>query len=204
MPDLLWRHVVLNTKCSWLHGDERGFRSRNHCIHASGDYKHRPPIEEHEELRRYHYSRSGPPIAFIEEMRIRILESFVKKTRSLGIRIIAGSCAELHLHALMEVIASYPAMKREVGKCKQRASYDVRDILQGNIWSEGGEYKEIEGRHHLHATYRYTRLKQEPGTIVWSHNDDENWIDHPEVGVIVMSEERKQIRIFASSSDPAS
>lgn len=78
------------------------------------------------------------------------------------------------------------------------------DILQGSIWSEGGEYKPIEDKHHLHSTYRYIRLKREPGTILWSHNEDENWIDHPDLGVIIMSLPRKRIRIFAQSSDPAS
>lgn len=48
----LWR-VDIATYCSWLPGDVRGFRNREHRIHSSGDYKHRPPVAEHEGLRRY-------------------------------------------------------------------------------------------------------------------------------------------------------
>jgi hypothetical protein len=46
-PGMLWRHVIINTFCTWLHSDERGFRSRKHRIHSSGDYRRRPPKGEH-------------------------------------------------------------------------------------------------------------------------------------------------------------
>jgi hypothetical protein len=42
-PGNKWRHVIIKTRSSWLHGDERGFRDRGHRIHSSGDYKHGPP-----------------------------------------------------------------------------------------------------------------------------------------------------------------
>jgi hypothetical protein len=45
-----WRHVIVNTRCSWLHGDLRGFRNRKHRIHSSGDYRNPPPPEEHRVL----------------------------------------------------------------------------------------------------------------------------------------------------------
>ncbi|HSZ58001.1 MAG TPA: hypothetical protein VK797_20225 [Tepidisphaeraceae bacterium] len=32
-PGKKWRHVIINTRSSWLHGDERGFRNRGHRIH---------------------------------------------------------------------------------------------------------------------------------------------------------------------------
>ena len=44
---------MINTLNTWLHGDERGFRSRNSEIESSGDYKHRPPPEEYRKLREY-------------------------------------------------------------------------------------------------------------------------------------------------------
>jgi hypothetical protein len=59
---LRWRHIVCNTKCSWLPGDDRGFRSREHRIHSSGDYKNPPPKNEHEGLRRYQEEKSGETV----------------------------------------------------------------------------------------------------------------------------------------------
>ena len=43
----MWRYCMINTLCSWLHGDERGFRSREPEIRSSGDYKNPPPPEEY-------------------------------------------------------------------------------------------------------------------------------------------------------------
>src|SRR5205814_7189946 len=62
-PGMMWRHVVISTRRSWLHGDRRGFRSRGHRIHSSGDYRDPPPQGEHEGLLGYHETRAkGPAI----------------------------------------------------------------------------------------------------------------------------------------------
>jgi hypothetical protein len=138
-------------------------------------------------------------IAFVEAVRIQIVRSFVLKMRSLGHRIIACSCGELHLHDLSELPDDYLLVKREIGKCKQRASFDVRQTLEGSIWSEGGQYKRVKVKQRFHNAYDYIRTKQEAGTVVWSHREDENWIDNPEVGVIILQRGRKQIRVFAEA-----
>ena len=45
---MLWRHVICHAKNTWLHGDERGFRDRDHRAHSSGDYYNPPPKDEHQ------------------------------------------------------------------------------------------------------------------------------------------------------------
>ena len=52
-PGKQWRHVVFTTLGSWLPGDPRGFRTREHKVHSSGDYKKPPPNGEHAELFKY-------------------------------------------------------------------------------------------------------------------------------------------------------
>jgi hypothetical protein len=47
LPGMAWRHLVIFTHNSWLPGDPRGFRSQNHKILSSGDYKNPPPPGEH-------------------------------------------------------------------------------------------------------------------------------------------------------------
>ena len=59
--DLAWRHVVIGTLRSWNFGDERGFRSRGHRIHSSGDYKNPPPRGEHAKLNEWHVERHVAP-----------------------------------------------------------------------------------------------------------------------------------------------
>ena len=116
--------------------------------------------------------------------------------RALGFRVITSSVGDHHLHALVELPANYTQVRLIVGKCKQKASHAVRDVLPGSVWSEGGEYKDINDVGHLHNAYRYIRTRQERGTVVWSHRDDENWIDAPKLGIVVMGIARRHLRIF--------
>src|SRR5665213_2174745 len=199
-----WQHVMIGSRCSWLHGDERGFRSREHRIHSTGDYKKRPAKSEHKGLREYHQRPSGKPVNFRTDIRILILREFVQKMRSIGFQIIACSIGKRHLHALTELPDNYQEMKKIIGKCKQKASHAVKNALPGRIWADGGEFKRIRDRSHLHSTYEYIRTKQEPGTVVWSHRAEENWIDEPAIGVVVMGLRRTQIRVFGVPQTPAS
>jgi hypothetical protein len=187
-----------------LHGDERGFRSRKHRIHSSGDYKDRPPETEHRGLREYHRRRSGRPVNFRIDVRIVIVREFVCKMQSLGLPIIACAIGKRHLHALTELPFDYAEMKKAVGKCKQKASHAVRQILPGIIWAEGNEFNRIKDRGHFQNAYDYIRTKQEPGAVVWSHRAEDNWIDDPALGVVVMGIGRKQIRVFGVPQTPAS
>ena len=194
---------MLGTRCSWLPGDERGFRSRKHRIHSSGNYKRKPPVEEHQHLREYHAARSRKPVSLALVARIEIARAFILKAQSLNIRIIAFTVSERHAHALVEAPKSYSELKKVIGKCKQRASYEVRAFLPGTVWSQGLKSERIRNKGHLHNTYDYLREKQEAGTVVWSHRPDEDWIANPDVGVIVMGLRKRRIRVFAKTRSDA-
>jgi REP element-mobilizing transposase RayT len=191
-----WQHIMLGTRCSWLHGDRRGFRDRGHRTHSTGDYKNPPPESEHAGMRRYYEKRSGKPVDFDLDVRIQVCREFVVKMQKLGFRIIACSVGKRHLHALVELLSEYREKRKVVGICKQKASHAVRKLLPGNIWSEGGEFKKIKDAGHLKNSYEYIRTKQEAGTIVWSHKPDEDWIKDPSTGIVLMARGRKRIRVF--------
>jgi REP element-mobilizing transposase RayT len=179
---LRWRHVIVNTKCSWLHGDERGFRSRRHRVHSSGDYRNPPPPHEHEGLREYHRARSSDPVTIRRDIRAIVVQAFVKTLRELGYRVIVVSISGRHLHALVELPDDRPAIRRIIGKCKQRASHVIRDVMPGSIWAEGGEFKPINDDAHYANAFDYIRTKQGPDALVWSILEGENWIDVPAHG----------------------
>lgn len=126
------------------------------------------------------------------EVRARVVSvrEFVWKARALGHQIIACSCGEEHLHALAELPPEHADVKREVGKCKQKVSHALRDVLPGSVWSEGGEYKLVKDAGHFANAYNYIRTRQESGTVVWSHNPAENWIDDSSGSFLVVSEAR--------------
>ena len=192
---MYWQHVMIGTRCSWLHGDRRGFRNREERIKSTGDYKNPPPEDEHEGLRRYHEERSGKPVDFDLNVRIIICRCFVEKMKSLGFRVIACSVGKRHLHILVDLLSDYREKRKAIGKCKQNASHAVRDLIPGSIWAEGGEFRRIKDADHLKNAYVYIRTKQEAGTVVWSHAVPEDWITDESVGVIVMGPNRDHQRL---------
>ena len=196
-----WRHIVVGTKCSWLHGDPRGFRDRDHRTHSSGDYKDPPPPGENAGLHRYYEQRSGDPVDLNVDARILICQAFVEKWRTSGFRIIVCSVGKRHLHAVVEGPDDYGELKALVGKCKQKASHAARHLLPGNIWAANGGFKPVRGNGHLRNSYKYVRTCQEAGTIVWSHRPDENWVDDATVDVILMRGRRDPIRLTKPASE---
>jgi hypothetical protein len=133
-PKKHWQHVMLGTRCSWLHGDRRGFRDRNRRKHSTGDYKNPPPPEEHADLRQYFEERSGDPVDFDLDVRVIVCREFVGKLRFLGYGVIACSVGKRHLHVVVELVSDYKERRRAIGKCKQKASHAVRNLLPGSVW----------------------------------------------------------------------
>jgi hypothetical protein len=84
-PGMRWRHVIINTRCSWLHGDPRGYRDRDHRTHSSGNYKRPPPAEENEGLRRYFSERARTEIVFHRDLRPIIGRSIARISRQSDI-----------------------------------------------------------------------------------------------------------------------
>jgi hypothetical protein len=194
---------MLGTRCSWLHGDRRGFRDRRHRTHSSGDYKNPPPESEHAGMRQYYAKRSREPVDFDLEVRVQVSRAFVQKMLKLGFRIIACSVGKRHLHALVELVGDYHERRKVVGKCKQKASHAVRLLLPGTVWSGGGEFRKIKDARHLENAYDYIRTKQEAGTIVWSHRADEDWITDETNGILMMGRGKTRTRVFGVPQTPA-
>jgi hypothetical protein len=96
--------------------------------------------------------------------------------QSLDERIIAFAMARQHGHALGDFPKQYAELKKLIGRCKQRASHQVRDVLPGTIWSERLKSEKIKDKGHFKNAYDYIGTRQEAGTVVWSHRRDEDWI----------------------------
>src|SRR5688572_11171736 len=98
-----WWHVQIGTYCAWLPGDKRGFRSRDHRIHSSGNYRKPPPPDEHEGLREYNENRSPGPVKIPRELRLRIATRLAESLMKRGHRVLVVSVAEKHGHAVTEL-----------------------------------------------------------------------------------------------------
>ena len=95
-PGMRWRHVIINTKGSWLHVDARGFRSRGHRIHSSGDYKHRPPPGEHSGLLRHMEEQCPEEITLDNDLRPLIGRAMVATCVASNIPLLAVAVGKVH------------------------------------------------------------------------------------------------------------
>src|SRR5260221_207103 len=179
---VIWRHVICNTRCSWLPGDPRGFRNREHRIHSSGDYKNPPPAGEHAGLYTHNMNHSGNRILIPNTVRQRIAEAFANHLRSQGWPVSIASASETHLHALTLLPLDRRQTKRIVGDAKRVASRSVKAEMPGRIWSEGGTYKPVRNVGQYNAAYEYIRTRQEEGAYVLVLQGPDSYHDYNHAG----------------------
>src|SRR4051812_48633870 len=138
VPGKMWRHVIISTRGSWLHGDARGFRDRKHRIHSSGDYKNPPPVEEHAGLHRYMKEKSSGEVHIPRSCRPLIGRAIIAESNELGHRVLAVAVNKTHAHAVTELPSGVREVRAIVGEAKRVSSRAVKDKLPGSVWGAGG------------------------------------------------------------------
>jgi hypothetical protein len=167
-PGQCWRHVVIGTLGSWLPGDPRGWRSRGHKLHSSGDYRDPPPNQEHRGL--YRYSKTQRPSAVVIPHALRpvVGVAFRKYLSGLGHRVLAVAVGGVHAHILAELPAELWEARAVVGQAKRASSRAVRSELPGRVWAGGGRFKAIDSPTYQRRVYRYILGHYAEGAWVWS------------------------------------
>ena len=168
---LLWRHVIINTKGTWLHGDARGFRTRRHRIHSSGDYRNPPPASEHARLLAYHVERCPDEVIIDRALRPVIGRALVEFFLGERRRVLVCAVGKVHAHGVVELPDDIGEVRRIVGEAKRFASRRVTDSMPGALWSSGGTFVRIENAAHLKEAYDYDLYRQGPGAWTWSFRD---------------------------------
>jgi hypothetical protein len=164
---LAWWRVDIGTYCAWLPGDERGFRSHDHTIHSSGDYKRPPPADEHEGLRDYHEDRSPSAVRIPRDLRLAIATVIASRLMKLGFRVLVVSCADKHAHIVAELPIGVRAFNKAIGDAKCRSSVAVTSRLRGRIWAHDDKHDMLRSRAYQVNAYKYVRNKQGRGAAVW-------------------------------------
>ena len=165
-PGMRWRHVVISTHNSWLPGDPRGFRAKNHKIHSSGDYKNPPPEGEHSGLNHYAKNISGAPVIIRHDQREKAGRAILKKLQKLNLRILALSVSATHSHWLAELPADIRKVRAIAGQCKTASSHAIRDKLPGQVWGHRGKFKPIDEPEYQKRVYRY--ILNQKDAWIWS------------------------------------
>ena len=174
MPEegLCWWHVIISTHKSWLPGDPRGFRSRDHKIHSSGDYKNPPPEGEHKPLHDFHRAKVGDPVVIPEEQRETVGRAILEKLRKLKYRVLAISVAATHSHWLVELPEDEKEVRQLVGQCKTKSSHAIREQVPGRVWAGRGKFIPIEDREHQLNTYHY--ILNQKDAWIWDFQKEKN------------------------------
>ncbi len=104
-----WYHVVGNTYGTWLHGDERGCRTRHHRNHIEGDYKNPPPQGVYDALRDCSKrAMNRQPVILTKEARKAACKVFADTLCYHHIQIVDLAITSQHYH----VLARFPCTKQ--------------------------------------------------------------------------------------------
>jgi hypothetical protein len=166
-----WRHVIISTRSSWLHGDERGFRSRRRRIHSSGDYKNHPPVGEHRGLYEYRLRKSSSEVHIAKGLRPVVGKALLEFLREQEYPVLVIAVAKVHAHMLVELPDSFSKVRKIIGEAKRAASRAVERQLPGSIWARGGNYKPVKSRAHQTRAYTYILRDQGVSAWTWSFQD---------------------------------
>ena len=172
-PGKRWYHATFSTRNSWLPGDPRGFRSKNHRIHSSGDHRNPPPKGEHEGLHAHAKSISGEAIVLDQAQR-EIAGKAVRKTlKKHGHKLLAIAVGGMHVHMLVELPESLQDAKDAIGFAKVSASMKLSDSLPGKVWARGGNPKPIRDEEHHRNTFKYILDHRDEGAWVLTFRDED-------------------------------
>ena len=172
-PGKRWYHIILNTHGSWLPGDPRGFRSRKHRKHSSGDYKHPPPKGEHAELHEYAKRVSDDPILIKSVLRPIIGQTILNKIKDQKHRVLVISVGSNHAHILVELPDKRSSVGAICGTWKQAASHKVRKELPGHIGAEGGDPIPIRDKAHHRRVFEYILRHRNENAWIWSYKEEQ-------------------------------
>ena len=185
-----WCHCMASTYGTWLPGDPRGFRTRDHREHVDGDYKSPPTTDytpRHEAAKR---NLTKPPVVLSPAARQVVCRSIVHALTDVHkIELLAVAVAEKHLHLL----AMFPASQKPTDSIRGlRATDPVRHFIgiakkesakrlvehefvhrdSGGVWARKGKIVRITDRSHQLNVYRYIMNHHAEGAAVWTFKAD--------------------------------
>lgn len=160
-----WVHAIITLRGWWLPGDVRGFRSRAHRIHSSGDYRSPPPEDEHAGLRVWvaRCAREAvTPLSDVE--RDAAVRAIAERLADPPTDLLIVACAVTHAHMLFR--ADQTDAARSIARAKHLAALRIGRGA-GSLWARGAGIDRVRDRAHQLALYRYIAAHARRGASVW-------------------------------------
>lgn len=171
-----WFHVEIWAYGGWLPGDPRGFRSKEHRVHSTGDYRNPPPVWEHRGL--YDAAKQavrGRAISFTSDQRPLIGTLCVKWCETQSVGLLAVAVGQRHGHLFMNLPLA--ETDRTVGRMKRYVSREAGradERLRGQIFAKSGEPRRVETRGHAHRLMPYI-VDKHAAEGAWTWSDPERF-----------------------------
>jgi REP element-mobilizing transposase RayT len=169
IPWANWYHVMGHTYGTWLPGDPKGFRTRDHRMHVEGDYRNPPPQGKYDGLHEHAKRAMKRDAVFLDwAQRKRALDELVAslQRRHFGIQVF--SVDRIHLHGLVRFPDRDP--KRWLGIAKKESSHYCKQTGHapaGGFWATGSKCLPIRDQEHYHKTSGYIADHIHQGAVVW-------------------------------------
>ncbi|HTW94029.1 MAG TPA: hypothetical protein VMD30_04485 [Tepidisphaeraceae bacterium] len=165
-----WYHVTVHAYGSWLPGDARGWRSKNHRVHVDGDYKNPPPRGKYSNIYTAMQGRMKRDAVVIDQsLKLRVVSALIKKLESDRVEPIVAALDSRHLHILARFFDDNP--KHWIGRAKKHSSHALRQeqlrTAEGGLWAANCHVKPILDRAHQVRVFRYIEAHANKGAVVW-------------------------------------
>jgi hypothetical protein len=176
-----WYHINIHAYGTWLRGDPRGWRARNHREHVDGDYKNPPPPGKYDALYRYSkWLMKRDPVALSRDLRTFILIVMLARLEEFQVPCTIASLDGVHGHFLAQCTKHNPRII--IGIAKQYATAQVKahglavgmNLKPGEgLWSKGSSCKPIASPDHYLSTTNYIEGHGKKGAVVLIPAPDE-------------------------------
>jgi hypothetical protein len=172
-----WYHCTVSTYGTWLPGDPRGWRERNHHEHVQGDYK-TPPKPSKFNAGRFQHSKDimkDDPYLIAASDREPIGHLLIDSFHHRQIPLSALAVCEKNFHVLIQV--SDGAVKQFLGLAKRHVTFTFAPIINDGtnrrvrIWEGEGGVNPINDESHARNAHQYILDHINEGGWIWSNKD---------------------------------
>ncbi|HVX84991.1 MAG TPA: hypothetical protein VH253_09255 [Phycisphaerae bacterium] len=171
-----WYHCTVGTCGTWLPGDPRGWRERDHREHVDGDYKRPPQPSQFNEARHRYAKRllRFEPYLIASNDRAKIGQLLLENFDHNAIPVLALAVATKNFHAFVQVCDG--RVKRILGLAKRHVTFSFGAITDDGhrrtrLWERDGGVKPIADRAHAICAFHYILDHVKDGAWVWSFRD---------------------------------